>query len=89
MDFVSKKDEMLAAHAYAEADKSPCLMKHGCVATVNGKIIGRGYNHYRTNSNDRIINKMCSCHAEMDTLRSVLYNQKLHIKERKYQLKVV
>ena len=89
MEFISLKDEHLASYAYLEAEKSPCLMRHGCIAVVNGKIIARGHNHYRTNSHDKIIDKMCSCHAEMDTLRSVLYSQKLHIKERKYQLKVV
>ena len=89
MDYISQKDEHLASHAYFEAEKSPCLMKHGCIATVNGKIIGRGHNHYRTNSKDRIIGKMCSCHAEIDTIRNAYYSAKLNIKERKYQLKVV
>ena len=36
---------MLASYAFDEASKSPCLMKHGCVATMNGKIIGRGHNN--------------------------------------------
>lgn len=89
MDYISKKDISLASYAYHEAEKSPCLMKHGCVATVNGKIIGRGHNHYRTNSKDRIIHKMCSCHAEIDTIRNVYYRTKMHVKEQKYQLKVV
>ena len=89
MDHVSHKDMSLASHAFVEAEKSPCLMKHGCVAAVNGKIVARGHNHYRTNSKDRIIHKMCSCHAEIDTIRNFYYARKMHIKERKYQLKVV
>ena len=89
MDYVSCKDEVLASYAYIEAAKSPCLMKHGCIACVNGKIIGRGHNHYRTSSQDKIINKMCSCHAEMDTIRNVYYGSKLHVKNRSHQLKVV
>lgn len=89
MDYISCKDVSLASHAYAEAEKSPCLMKHGCIATVNGKIVGRGHNHYRTNSNDRFIHKMCSCHAEIDTIRNLYYSSKMNVKERKYQLKVV
>lgn len=89
MDYISQKDINLANYAFVEAEKSPCLMKHGCIATMNGKIIGRGHNHYRTNSKDRIINKMCSCHAEMDTIRSVYYGTRLHVKEPHHQLKVV
>ena len=57
MDFISSKDEHLASYAYLEAEKSPCLMRHGCIAVVNGKIIARGHNHYRTNSHDKIIDK--------------------------------
>lgn len=86
---VSMKDVKLASHAYHEAYKSPCLMKHGCVATMNGKIVGRGHNHYRTNSRDGIIHDMCSCHAEIDTIRNAYYSTKMNVKERKYQLKVV
>lgn len=89
MDIISLKDERLASRAYLEAEKSPCLMRHGCVAVVNGKVIARGHNHYRTHSQDKIINKMCSCHAEMDTLRNLYYTLKMNVKERKYQLKVV
>ena len=86
---VSSKDIKIASYAYNEAYKSPCLMKHGCVATINGKIVGRGHNHYRTNSKDGFINDTCSCHAEIDTLRNVFYMTKMNVKERKYQLKVV
>ena len=41
MDYISQKDINLANYAFVEAEKSPCLMKHGCIATMNGKIIGR------------------------------------------------
>jgi deoxycytidylate deaminase len=68
---VSKKDESYTHFACIEAQKSPCLHKHGCVATVNGKIISRGYNNYRTWSNDQFCTQGCSCHAEIHTLRGV------------------
>ena len=88
-DYISQKDISLASHAFDEASKSPCLMKHGCVAPMNGKIIGRGHNHYRTNSHDKIIHRMCSCHAEIDTIRNTYYAMRAHVKSRSHQLKVV
>ena len=52
-----------------EASKSPLLNRHGCVATLSGKVLARGYNKYRTFSKDGLINDNCSCHAEIDVLR--------------------
>jgi|TARA_B110000003_G_scaffold41324_1_gene38444 tRNA(Arg) A34 adenosine deaminase TadA len=68
---VSRRDENHMHYACMEASKSPCLHKHGCVATINGKIIGRGYNNYRTWSNDQFCSEGCSCHAEIHALRDV------------------
>jgi tRNA(Arg) A34 adenosine deaminase TadA len=68
---ISRRDETMVSYACTEALKSPCLHKHGCVATINGKIIGRGYNHYRTWYNDNFCSDGCSCHAEIDALRNV------------------
>ena len=89
VDYISNKDISLASYAFDEASKSPCLMKHGCIAVRNGKIVGRGHNHYRTMSSDKIISKMCSCHAEIDTLRNTYYAMRAHVKSRSHQLKVV
>tara|TARA_Y100000768_G_C23523752_1_gene471576 strand:+ start:45 stop:317 length:273 start_codon:yes stop_codon:yes gene_type:complete len=89
VDYISNKDISLASYAFDEASKSPCLMKHGCIAVMNGKIVGRGHNHYRTMSSDKIISKMCSCHAEIDTLRNTYYAMRAHVKSRSHQLKVV
>ncbi len=66
---ISRQEELHAANAYSQALLSPCLHKHGCVAVVNGKIIARGFNNYRTHSSDPFHCQGCSCHAEMDTLR--------------------
>ena len=68
---VSRADENIMRFACLEATNSPCLHKHGCVATVNGKIIAKGHNNYRTWSNDQFCSQGCSCHAELHTLRGV------------------
>ena len=83
---VTRQDEQLASHAYLQALNSPCLHKHGCVASVNGKIIGRGFNNYRLQSNDPFKSPGCSCHAEMDTLRRIYREFRPKISS---QLKVV
>jgi len=58
--------------AAIEANKSPCCQKHGCIATLKGKIIAKGYNNYRSTSNDGFIAQgSCTCHAEMATVRAI------------------
>ena len=58
--------------AVSEAEKSHLRARLGCVAVVSGNAVARGYNNYRTYSNDGMIEKSCSCHAEMDVLRKCL-----------------
>ena len=86
---LSNKEERLSLFADEMSRKSPMIMRHGAICARGSKIVSRGCNHYRTKFSKMPNKEYCSCHAEMDTLRSVLYSQKLHIKERKYQLKVV
>tara|TARA_Y100000591_G_C21660340_1_gene607482 strand:+ start:531 stop:794 length:264 start_codon:yes stop_codon:yes gene_type:complete len=64
----TSKQQVFINEAFNQALLSPCQMRHGCVAVANGKILGKGYNHYRTKSSDRVING-CSCHAEMAAVR--------------------
>lgn len=59
--------------AMEEAQKSKVLMRHGALAVVNGKIMGRGHNHYRTNSKDHFIRNTCTCHAEIACMRDMFY----------------
>lgn len=66
---LSSKDEKFLNIAINESLKSPVLHKHGCVAVVNGKLIAKGYNNYRTQFKFR--EKTFSCHAEIDTLRKI------------------
>lgn len=68
---LSNSDQTFINSAYNEALKSPVLMRHGAVAVVNRKIMGRGYNHYRTYSKDHFINNSCTCHAEIASLRNM------------------
>lgn len=66
---ISKRDAKLIQLAAQEAKQSPCLMKHGAVATMNGKVVGKGYNHYRCQSKDGFIHDCVTCHAEIAALR--------------------
>ena len=63
--------------AKMEAIKSPCLQKHGCIAVINGNILGKGHNHYRTNTRDGFVKNSCTCHAEMAALRDAYKNLNL------------
>jgi len=64
--------------ALNEALKSPVLMRHGAVAVAHGKVLGRGYNHYRSYSKDNFISNTCTCHAEIASLRNMFHCCKKH-----------
>ena len=70
---ISNTDIRFISQATSQAMKSPVLMRHGAVAVVNGKVVGRGYNHYRSNSKDDFIQNTCTCHAEIACLRNMYY----------------
>lgn len=72
MNGCSNADQRLASFALHESHKSPLNYRIGCIACVSGKIVARGHNHYRTYSKDGLIDKTCSCHAEIDVLRKCL-----------------
>ena len=67
----SNRDQRFIEMAAHQARRSACLMQHGCVAVKNGRIIGRGYNNYRTCSSDGFIQNCMTCHAEISALREV------------------
>ena len=72
---VSTSDEQYVSRAAEAALNSQMLMKHGCVAVLNGKIIATGCNNDRNYSNDGFVNhNVCSCHAEIDVLRKVYHS---------------
>jgi hypothetical protein len=69
---VSIKDQRFINFAAEECLKSPVLMRHGCVAVMNGKVVGRGYNNYRNRTADGFVGEnVCTCHSEMAALRQV------------------
>ena len=39
------------SHCLEQATNSPLHYRHGCIIVSGGKIIGRGYNHYRPGFN--------------------------------------
>lgn len=73
----TNNDEKYVSLAVAEAEKSDLRAKLGCIAVVSGKVVAKGFNHYRTFSKDKLIEKTCSCHAEIDVLRKCLKKNKI------------
>lgn len=70
---LSNRDSKFMSMAHEEAYKSPCYRKHGCVAVIQGRVVGRGYNYYRYNSSDGFVQNSCTCHAEMAAIREVYH----------------
>lgn len=68
----TQNDERFVSVAAIEARKSHVRARLGCVAVSSGKVVAKGFNTYRTYSKDGMINKACSCHAEIDVLRKCL-----------------
>jgi tRNA(Arg) A34 adenosine deaminase TadA len=71
---ISATDQRYLSHAAGESNKSQLQSRHGCVAVVNGRIMGRGCNSYRTQSQDGFIQNTCSCHAEIAALRDLWHS---------------
>ena len=68
---ISKNEQRFINLAYQESQHSKMLSRHGCVCVINGKVVSKGYNNYRTHCSSGLIDG-CSCHAEMDALRKLL-----------------
>jgi deoxycytidylate deaminase len=69
---ITSRDEKFATIALNEANKSTVKYhQHGCVAVIGGRIVERGYNSYRSRSNDGFLEGTCSCHAEVDVMRKL------------------
>jgi len=77
MSILNKKDCDKISAAIDAAHNSNVLMRHGCVAVMNGRIITSGYNHYRTRSKNGLMTNTCTCHAEchvMHRLKNLCYD---------------
>ena len=68
----SNSDMRHISLAIKEAYKSTERFRHGCIAVASGKVVAKGFNYHRTYSNDGLIGRNCSCHAEIDVLRKCL-----------------
>lgn len=79
MLFCTNNDEKYVCEAINEAEKSDLRARLGCIAVISGKIIAKGHNHYRTYSKNGLIEKTCSCHAEIAVLQKCL---KLNVKKK-------
>ena len=66
---ITNKANRFCSLAADYARKSPMLQRHGCVAVVNGRTAGFGFNNYRNYSKDGFIQGCCSCHAEVAAIR--------------------
>ena len=68
---ISRRDVEFISVAIEEGLKSDVLMRHGCVAVMNGKIVSQGKNSSRNYSCDGFIHHCHACHAEIDALRNL------------------
>jgi len=81
---ISQKKEKIFIRSLEEAEKSNMQFQHGCIATCGGKIIASGFNcHKGRQQNDLFLNDQCSCHAEINVLKKIYFNnfmkrRKLH-----------
>lgn len=75
---ISMRDRAFASVAVNCAEKSTMLMRHGCVAVANGRVLSTGHNHERSHSSDGFLENMCSCHAEIHALRKVCSQHRCH-----------
>ena len=71
---LSINDQTYLCHAAHESTKSTLPSRHGAIAVVNGRIMGRGHNSDRTQSQDGFIHDTCSCHAEIAALRDLWHS---------------
>ena len=68
-----------------EAEKSDIQFQHGCVATLGGKIVARGYNTAKNYSkHDNFLENTCTCHAEVNVLRKLYHRSRRTRKMRKF-----
>lgn len=77
----SSKDYKFLEMAAHESYKSPCQMRHGCIAVTSGKVMARGHNHYRSYSRDGLIRNCCTCHAERHVIQKL--NKRIQVGQAK------
>ena len=78
---VTKRHRKCIDEAIWQAEQSHCAHKHGCVISGGGRIIGRGFNNYRTYSSDGMLGNCCTCHAEIAAIRECLRGGRFKINQ--------
>lgn len=74
---LSRKNEAIYAQCLSQAEDSDLFYQHGCIATYGGKVIAKGCNTYKSySSRDMFLNRVCSCHAEINVLRQIYHSNK-------------
>ena len=71
LDELSHKESNYISEAINEAKQSPVKIRHGAIAITGGRVIAKGFNHYRTQSADGYMGGL-TCHAECDVLHKLL-----------------
>lgn len=71
---MSKKDDRFMRMACNIGLESTINIRHGCIAVLNGKVVAQGFNNERCFSSDGLIRETWCCHAEIDTIRKLLYS---------------
>lgn len=73
---ISQREQKYISEACQESRCSPCMQRHGAIAVLNGRVIGRGHNDKRTCSSDGFIHSCMTCHAEINALRNAYHHFK-------------
>ncbi len=76
---MSNKTQRFCSLATSHAKCSPMLQRHGCIAVVNGRVVGTGFNNYRNYSRDGFMRSCCSCHAEVAAIRDAAKRNHINI----------
>ena len=71
LEQLSNKESNYISEAINEAKQSPVKIRHGAIAMSGGRIIAKGFNHYRTQSANGYMGGS-TCHAECDVLHKLL-----------------
>ena len=75
---MSNKNEKIFSQCLDEAESSQMFFRHGCIATYGGKVIAKGCNTVKCYSaRDDFLEKVCSCHAEINVLRKIYYANRM------------
>ena len=80
---MSVKEQRIYSLCLDETYNSTLLYQHACIATYGGKIYKRGVNNHNTRT-QMYMNKICTCHAEVDVLHKIYFE--LRKKKKLYKI---